>query len=110
VPDLLFPEIASILGKKCRRGEIGEQDVNDALSALESAEFLIQDTRSMLAETCRLSLAINHSVYDCFYLVAAAVLDTVLVTADEKLLRKLAASGLSEWSTVAVGLDEARDL
>lgn len=110
VPDLLFPEIASILRKKCQRGQIAGQDVDEALAALESAEFLIQDSRAILAETCRLSLAINHSAYDCFYLVTAAVLDTSLVTADEKMLRKLAASGLPEWSAIAVGLAEARDL
>lgn len=110
VPDLLFSEMASILWKKCRRREISDVDMDDALDALEKAEFLIQDSRSILAETGRLSRTLDHSAYDCFYLVTAAVLKTVLVTADDKFLRKLDAAGLPEWSGIAVGLSHANEL
>ncbi|HTV69517.1 MAG TPA: type II toxin-antitoxin system VapC family toxin [Rhizobiaceae bacterium] len=110
VPDILFAEIANILWKQVARGALGPADVEDALAALQHFKPRILPSQSLLADACRLALALNHPAYDCFYLLAAARLGTVLVTADERLLRKLAANHAMEWSALAVGLSEAAQL
>jgi predicted nucleic acid-binding protein len=110
VPDVLFPEIANILWKHVGRGTITAKDVDDALVAIRYFKPRVIPSRSMFADACRLAVALNHPAYDCFYLLAAARLATVVVTADTRLLRKLRSGPAAEWAAVAVGLDAAAGL
>ncbi|PSJ57739.1 type II toxin-antitoxin system VapC family toxin [Kumtagia ephedrae] len=104
VPDILFAEVANILWKKMRRGELTEADGDDAVGALSFAKLQVERTEPLGPAALRLSRLLDHPTYDCFYLCLAARLDTIMVTADERLLRKLRSSSQAEWRDVAVDL------
>lgn len=109
-PDLLFAEIANIIRKKVNRGQISADEASEALAALRTLPMELLPSRDLFEDACSLSLQLDHPAYDCFYLVAAARLGTVLVSTDDRLLRKLAALHSPEWSAVVVGLmDMPRD-
>ena len=90
-PDLLFAETANTIWKKIRRGEI------DAASG----QKLVADMAHVSVETipCRLLAEDAHalanlagrSVYDSLYLALAVRLRTRLISADEKLVKAVAA-------------------
>lgn len=105
-PDLLFAEVANILWKKVSRGQVSEDDALDALSALSRLTIDLHSSRDLFDDACRLSLKLDHPAYDCFYLVTAARLDTILVSADQRLTRKLATAHSLEWSTAVVNLKD----
>lgn len=105
-PDLLFAEVANILWKKVSRGQASGDEALEALSALGHLAIEAYSSRDLFEDACRLSLKLDHPAYDCFYLITAARLDTVLVSADERLMRKLAAVHSLEWSAAVVSLKD----
>jgi predicted nucleic acid-binding protein len=103
-PSLLFAEVSNILWKKVCRNQVSMDEAMDALAVLGHLDIDIHSDRDLYEDACRLAIEIDHPAYDCFYLIAAARLDTVLVTADEKLVRKLVAAHSLEWSAMVVSL------
>lgn len=88
-PDLLFPECASVLWKKARRAEISAQQARDGGLALTRLGIATTATADLFADALDLSLALTHPAYDMFYLALAQRLDLPLLTADDRLLRRL---------------------
>lgn len=89
-PDLLYVECANILWKHVRRGVLDGAEASEharSVSALRLRPTPVQE----LAPTA-LALAIEHdiSAYDASYVALARSLDCELVTADERLVNKLA--------------------
>jgi predicted nucleic acid-binding protein len=89
-PSLWLAEAANALVKKARRGEIAQdearlraQDLADA--PIEPIEFPI-----LLPSAMRVAGELGHSIYDCFYLAAALLRDSTLVTADRRFAAKVA--------------------
>lgn len=94
---------------------------NAALVYLRKRELTLEQTKAMVGTIDRLmtgylpiedfrdaawamALEFDHSPYDCFYIEAARSLGSSLITADERLVRKFAATRharhivpLSEW-------------
>ena len=89
-PDLLYAEAANILWKMVRRGQVSADEADQAAYALSQVEIQIVPARSLFASALRLSVQLDHPAYDCVYLAAADALAATFVTADAKLLRKLA--------------------
>jgi predicted nucleic acid-binding protein len=94
-PDLSCAECANILWKKVVRRELTPDEADVAAQALEGADVEILPTRPHLAAATVLAARIEHSAYDCVYLVAAERADVMMVTADERLVRKLRQSAHS---------------
>ena len=103
-PDLIHAEIVNILWKKARRGEISDAEALDGLNALRHADILLERSEKLAEQAFRLSRLIDHPAYDCFYLCTAVQLSTVLITADERMLRKLSMNPRTEWAAAAVDL------
>lgn len=100
-PDLIVAELGNALWKKWRKGEIGRAQAHAALAELPDLVGLMPSPP--LAEAA-LGIAIDvpHPVYDCFFLALAEQSDLVLVTADVRLIDKLAGSRLARY-VVALG-------
>jgi predicted nucleic acid-binding protein len=107
-PDLVHVEIAGALTRAVRRGEL----------TAHAAEILYPIARGILPETdaadgfipraFALSLELRHPLSDCVFLAQAEAQGDVLVTTDERLLRKLEggrhaslAVHLKDWSSRA---------
>jgi predicted nucleic acid-binding protein len=99
-PDILFSECANTLWKKVRRGELSEADAYEAMDILTDMELDVLPIRGLSQEALLVSLHLDHPAYDCLYLCAALRLETAVITADERLLRKLSQSS-PEWSSLA---------
>jgi predicted nucleic acid-binding protein len=85
-PSLIAAEIGSAIWKAVRRGDVSNSDgliaVRDALLPFE-ALVPIEDLRMRALE---LAVALDHPIYDCFYLALAERERAPLVTADRRLL------------------------
>lgn len=89
-PDLLVAECANILWKKVRRNELSAGEARLAARLLQAAEIELRPARPLLEEATRLAIDLDHPAYDCLYLALAMSEDCRFVTADTRLLRKLA--------------------
>lgn len=92
VPDLLYAECANVLWRASRQLRLSSATVLGHIEDLLAMELSRVPTSSLAAQALRIALAHDISVYDGCYVAAASELRLPLVTADEKLVRKLAKS------------------
>ena len=104
-PDLLAAECANILWKKVQRGELTAQEAELAAKLLQRADVELMPMRAMLPAALRLAIALEHPAYDCLYLALALERAAQFVTADERLLRRIALSPEPSFRDAALGLD-----
>jgi predicted nucleic acid-binding protein len=89
-PDLLFSETANILWKLVRRGEMTASRAIEIIEEVSAAPFITISNQSLAQDALNLAIATGLSAYDASYVALAIRLDKILITADEKLVRKLA--------------------
>lgn len=89
-PDLLGIEIASICAKKVWRG-LAKPDVgSEALKRLPGLVRLVRLSQAEISRAYELAQQYRFSAYDASYLSLAERRHAVLVTADDKLVRRAA--------------------
>jgi len=86
-PDLLLAEVANVLRKKCKLGEITVPQSEQALRAVRTAIPRFVSSADLVEDALTLSHDLDHSVYDCLYL-ACALPGGRLATADAKFLNR----------------------
>lgn len=87
-PDFILTEIANVIWKKVRRGDIpSAQPYIEELANITDAVGLEPST-GFVIEAAALAVRIDHPVYDCVYLACAEAAAAPLVTADERLARR----------------------
>lgn len=98
VPDLFYLECANILWKYVRRFGYSAEQARESIQALDHLSLRPIASVLYLRETLDLAVAREVSVYDASYAALANHLSTPLITADERLVRKLAGSGVeARW-------------
>ena len=90
VPDLLIAECANIVWKKVSLGGLTEPEAALAVGLLARADIELVPTRRLARRAVDLAILLDHSAYDCMYLALAETAKRPFVTADARLLRKLA--------------------
>ena len=88
-PDFILTEVAKVIWKKARRKESTSAqpyirvlaNMPDAVALTPSAELVMK--------AAHLAVQIDHPVYDCLYLACAEAEAAPLVTADDKLARRI---------------------
>ena len=94
-PELLITECTNIICKKTRKGEISPAEADVACGILVMSGIDLRSMRSLMRTALRLATALDHPVYDCAYIALAFQEQSVIVTADRVLVRKvLQAQGL----------------
>jgi predicted nucleic acid-binding protein len=93
VPDLFYKESANIFWKYVRRAGLPPDDARRSLRNLISLPLTVVPGTDLVLYA--LDLAVDHDItaYDASYVALAHDLRLPLVTADRKLLRKLAGTG-----------------
>jgi predicted nucleic acid-binding protein len=93
IPDLFYRECANILWKYVRRFKLPVDYARKSLENLLSLPLTVISGTDLLATV--FNLAVDHDItaYDASYIALAYDLRLPLITADRKLLRKLAGSG-----------------
>jgi predicted nucleic acid-binding protein len=94
-PDLLLVEVANALWKKSAAREISSREADEAFDLLRESSIALQATGPLLPRAMEVARRLAHPVYDCVYLALAEREHAVLVTADQRLLRRLSASKLA---------------
>jgi predicted nucleic acid-binding protein len=88
-PELIIPEIANILWKKCQRGELSREEAALASELLANSGIAYISMGGLLAQATDLAIELGHPAYDCTYLAAAIMDGSPFVTADRRLIQKL---------------------
>jgi predicted nucleic acid-binding protein len=91
-PGFIFLELANVLWKRMRAGELEEAEASDLMARLRSAPLILWRGDEPLPDTLRLAKELDHAVYDCASLALALHLDAVYVTADRRFWRKAQAT------------------
>jgi len=102
-PDLIYAEVANVAWKRALRGEISSEHARVSVRALPQLLSLSVPTVGLLNSALDVALTLEHPVYDCLYLALAEQREAHLVTADTRLLDRLARGG---WAGTAVSLSE----
>ncbi|MEA2338137.1 MAG: hypothetical protein QOE82_2144 [Thermoanaerobaculia bacterium] len=90
VPDLFFVEMSNILWKLVRRREMEASEAIEIIEEIAGSPFVTFSNQSLASDALDLAVATGLSAYDASYVALATRLDKILITADEKLVRKLA--------------------
>jgi predicted nucleic acid-binding protein len=94
VPDLFYPECANILWKYVRRYDYPAEEARSAIQTLGGLSLQPISSSLFLSDALNLALAREVSAYDACYVALADNLGIPLVTADNKLVRKLDGCGI----------------
>jgi predicted nucleic acid-binding protein len=85
-PDLIFAEVGNILWKKLRMKELIRSEAEEIVDAIVSVPLEIETSKALSPFALDLGLAYGITVYDAIYVSLAKVHETILVTADKKLV------------------------
>ena len=85
VPDLFMLEMDSIICKWIRRGIITEAEGNEVRSTLSQLPIQKHSFKPLQESAYVMANRTGSSVYDCLYVVLAALLKGRLVTADRQM-------------------------
>jgi predicted nucleic acid-binding protein len=104
-PDFVLLEIANVLWKNVKRGLLAADGASARLADVPGFFNKLVSTPELVMDAFALGDAIDVPVYDCAYVVAARRAGARLVTADSKLVAKLAGTAdadrivhLSSWN------------
>jgi predicted nucleic acid-binding protein len=95
-PGLLPIEIATLVWKRARRGEISESIADRIVAALRQVPLEIRPTAELLTAALPLALHRGVTLHDAFYAALAVKSGCPLVTADRKLYDVLRSGPLAD--------------
>lgn len=99
-PELLIVEVANVLRKRQRRGELTLQQASAMIDHITELPVKLLGHTRLAKAALTLSAKLDHSLHDCIYLAAAVAESCRLVTADRHLHEKVNQSpltGLTVW-------------
>lgn len=93
-PDLIHAELASVVWKRHRRGEIDEEEAAGLLADMLDLPLEIVSSQELVPEALALAIQTERTVYDCLYVALAVQKKTAMVSGDQRLVNALAAGPL----------------
>lgn len=103
VPDIFYAECANVLWMAVRRIRMDVPTAERQFGRLLEIPVVRIPTRPIADRVLKLALEAGISAYDACYVAVARLLSRPLVTADEKLARKLKSSGIAVLSLTEFG-------
>jgi len=100
-PDIIIPEVCNVAWRKARTGEIAAQQAEAMVAGLAASLDEVVPSAPLAARSLAIARELDHSVYDCFYLALAEQREARLVTADARLIGRLAET---PWAARVVSL------
>lgn len=101
-PDLVVPEVCNVACLKLWRGQITSDQAASMVDGLAELLDELVPTMQLVTRAFTIASALAHPAYDCFYLALAELRGTRMVTADRRLVGRLATT---PWADLVVGLD-----
>jgi len=87
-PELLLAEVCNAVWKAVRQGRLSEFQATHIAQVLPTYFDALIPLRQLAERATEIALALNHPVYDCFYVALAEQAASKLVTADRRLLER----------------------
>lgn len=95
-PDWIALELAGALWNKVKYSKLLAVHAERSLDGFHRFLHRLVPSRPLLAETFRLSIRLQHPVYDCLYLALAMAESSRLITADKEFHQRTAGAKLDE--------------
>lgn len=92
VPDFFFVECANVFWKWVQRSDYSPKHARDHLRDLTDLGLTVMPDQIVAEEALEIALKHRITAYDACYVAAAAHMHLPLITADEKLAKRLARS------------------
>ena len=81
-PDLIYAEIASVVWKRCHRGEIRYDEAAELLMDMLDLPLEITPSVQLVRISLELAIQTGRTVYDCLYVALALQRKTVMISAE----------------------------
>lgn len=93
-PDFVLIEVANILWKKVRLGQLESEQANKAHDFVRDACEVLHPAPMLSRRALQLAVTYDHQAYDCLYVACALQEDAGLLTADKRLAQVAGRAGL----------------
>ena len=93
-PEFVYTEVANVIWKRFRRGEVDEREAADLLRNARRLRLQITPSEQLLAPALGLAMQTGRTVYDCLYVALAVQINSVMLTNDQRLANALASGPL----------------
>lgn len=103
-PDLVVIEVCNAAWRRARLGDIVDKQAVAIAELIGRMPWTLEPSTGLAPRATAISLALDHPVYDCFYLAAAERHEAPVVTADGRFIRRLAET---PWRRRAIELKSA---
>jgi hypothetical protein len=94
-PDIVLVEVANVLAKKVRAGNVSGAEANEALQIVRDGFARLVSSDLLVERAMELSVALSHPVYDGVFLACAERLQTTLVTRDAPFAKRVRDRGMA---------------
>jgi predicted nucleic acid-binding protein len=94
-PDVILIEVANVLAKKVRVGQMTGDESKVALSIVRDGIGRIVESAPLVFRSLELSVELSHPVYDCIFLACAEQANGQLVTRDVPFVKRLTDRGFT---------------
>jgi predicted nucleic acid-binding protein len=88
-PDLIYPEVANVVWKRFRKGDLTAEMASEVVKSFSEMPFLVTPSRDLLDLALMISSQCDRSVYDAIYVALAFAEGVPLITADQRLVNSL---------------------
>lgn len=95
-PDLIYAEIANVVWKRHRHGEIDDDEAAGLLTDMLDLPLEITPSEQLARVALELALQTGRTVYDCLYVALAVQKKAVMVSGDQRLVNALAGGPLKD--------------
>jgi predicted nucleic acid-binding protein len=102
-PDLIVAEVCNVACLKLRRREIAADQAAAIVDGLPDLLDELVPSAQLAPRAFAIASALSHSAYDCFYLALAELRGMRLVTADQRLVGRLAKT---PWAPLVTSLGD----
>jgi len=95
-PELLYAEVANVIWKRGRRGEIAPGEAEALFSDIMDLPIETASIEELAPAALQLAIRTRQTVYDCLYLALAMKLKTTVASGDQRLVNALAGTPFEE--------------
>ena len=95
-PDLIIAEVMNVLRRKRRQDLISIDQLTEAAGTIAGSIIRFIPATGLVVLAASLSEALDHSIYDCFYLACATMNGCALLTADSVFADKVVSKGYAD--------------
>lgn len=106
-PGTILPEVFNAFWQKYRRKELTHDEVRQGWELISELPLNFYAPEDLMPRAAEISLETGVIVYDALFLALAEAAETVMLTADDKLLKTIAQT---PYASLAQGLDSIENL